>query len=207
MNKTVKKAFVFILAALIVFSLAACSFSSSSTTTVTTSTTDSNGNTTTNTTTTEIGTDGVKTETTTTTTDANGNAINDSAEDTFDEEAWNAFADRLYATYSAGAEGKNKDGDLFFYGFNDDDEKAILAIVSENGTRYFGREGVTSIVDDHVELYSEETDDAVSYVFSEQDENGDFTMTFLGDGDVAEMSLEDPEKVIGDLLSWLRQFV
>lgn len=207
MNRVMnKKLLSLLLAALMVFMLAACEVSSSSTstTTVTTSKTDADGNTTTSTTTTEVGTsvgpDGVTTTNQTTTETTTTGA------DEADDGGWQDLVDRLYATYTAGAEGRNEAGDWFYYGFNDDTDDAILVIISADDQNYSGREGVATFQDDHYVLYSEEMNDETPYVFSEQDENGDFTMTFLGDGDVASMHIVDQDTILQDILARIQEF-
>lgn len=202
-----KRILALLLAVFTAFALAACEFTSSttSTTTVSTSVTDADGNTTTNTTTTEVGAslgkDGLQTtnqttkETTTT-----------PAEKEETDEDWNAFVDHMYATYTGGAEGRNDDGDYFYYAFNDDNDDVILTIVSADGQDLSSREGVLIPRDDHYVLYSEVMDDETPFTFSEQGENGDFTITFLGDGDVAKMHLVDQKTIIEDILARIKEF-
>ncbi len=202
-----RKILCLVLAVMMALLLTACEFSSSSTstTTVTTSSTDSDGNTVTHTTTTETNSDGVTTKTETT--ETTGAAELETQE--FDEEAWGRFVDRLYATYDTGAVGENEAGDHFYYAYSEEEgnSDAILAIVSADGTSYFGREGVTSVQDDHVVLHSDETNDDTAYDFSEVDENGQFTITFVGDGDVALMHLVDQDTVLQGILENLRSFL
>ena len=215
MNMTTKRAFALVLTALMVFSLTACSVSSSSSTTITTSTTDSEGNTTTHTTTTVTDSEGSKTESTTTTTDAEGNIILDEnsadndaeADNGFDEEAWQSFSERLYDTYSDGAEGVCQSGDKVFFGFNEDTNAALLAVISADGNNYSGREGIIQDEDDHTVLVSEDMGDATSFIVSKPDDNGNFTLTFLGDGDVADMQLVNQDTFISDFLAAYREFL
>ena len=216
MNKVlIKRILLLALAALMVLMLAACEVSSSSTstTTISTSVTDAEGNTTTNTTTTEIGasvgTDGVKTTnqttTQTTTTPASGEENSD-AEQSSKADDRQAFIDHMYETYNGGAEGRNKDGDYFYYGFHDETDNAIVVIVTADGQNYFGREGLVMDEDDHYVLHSEVMEDDTPIAFSEQDDNGDFTITFLGDGDVADMKLVDFDTFVNDVLARIEEF-
>ncbi|MCR5138457.1 MAG: hypothetical protein K6C12_15420 [Oscillospiraceae bacterium] len=202
-------------AVLMICLLAGCEVSSSSTTTttVTTSKTDADGNTTTNTVTNEVGvsagTDGISTtnETTTeTTTTAADEAEEAGTED--DEEAWEGLAEHLYDTYTTAAEGTNEAGDMFYYAFNENDgeETALIVIVSADGDSYTGWEGTTSVEDDHVVLYSEGLDEEIPFSFSDVDEEGTFTLTFLGDGDEATMQLIDLDSFVEDLVAARRTF-
>ena len=103
-----------------------------------------------------------------------------------------------------GAKGANADGDIFFYGFNENSDDALLVILSENGERYTGWEGVAELVEDHVVLKTNDTE--VPYIFSDVDEDGRFTMTFLGDNDVAEMQLIDVDDFISELVANRMEF-
>ena len=208
-----KKLLALALAALMIFALAACEVSSSSTstTTVTTSTTDADGNTTTSTTTTEVGasvgSDGItttnETTTETTTTAADGQTVESEG---VDAEGWQQFVDRLYDTYNVGAEGRSAAGDYIYYAYNEDSDDAILTIVSEDEQSLSSREGTIMAEDDHVVLYSEEMNDETPFVLGEKDDEGNFTMTFLGDGDVADMHTVDQDTVLGDILARLQEF-
>lgn len=190
-----------ILAVLMIFMLAGCQVSSSSTTTVTTSKTDSNGVTTTQTTTTEVGTDGTTKQNTTET--VTGPA---EEENTADAAAWDELVERMYATYSEGAEGKNEDGDFFYYAFSEETDDVALVMISADEQHYTGFEGVAQLEDDHIVLVSGESGDEVPYVFSDVDENGSFTMTFLGDGDVVNMQLVDQDTILSDILARIEEF-
>ena len=193
-----KKLLCLALAVFMVFAMAACEVSSSSTSTVTvsTSTTDADGNTTTNTTTTEVGvtagTDGVSTTNQTTT-----ETTTSSAEE--DADAEESLTGRLYERYNSGALGSNEGGDRFFYAFNEDNDDALLVIVTADGSHYEGWEGVVDVVDEHIVLTAEDTE--LPYTFSEVDEDGCFTMNFLGDGDVAEMQLVDFDSFVSELVA------
>ena len=202
MNTKTMKLLALLLAALMTFVLTACEVSSTSTSsvTVTTSKTDADGNTTTSTTTTQVdvssGTDGVKTTTETTTTETSSSeaAVEGEADDEGDEAG---LTEHLYATYSVGAKGSNEAGDIFFYAYNEDNDDALLVIISEDGTQYNGWEGTAEVVDDHVVLYG--TDSEVPYVFGETEDG--FTMTFLNDGDVATMQFVDMDDFVSDLVA------
>ena len=48
--------------------------------------------------------------------------------------------------------------------------------------------------------------DETPYVFSEVDEDGYFTITFLSDGDIAQMQLVDQDTIIADMIACMREF-
>ena len=62
------------------------------------------------------------------------------------------------------------------------------------------------VADDHVVMYDEKAETEIPYVFSDMDEDGTFTMTFLNDGDVATMHLVDDETIVNDIISVLKHF-
>ena len=202
-----------LMAVLMVCLLTGCevSTSSSSTTTVTTSKTDADGNTTTNTVTNEVGvsagTNGVSTtnETTTETTTTSADEAS-GAED--DADSWDELKAHLYDMYTTGAEGTNEDGDMFYYAFNEEDGKdtALIVIVSADGEHYNGWEGTTDVVDDHVVLYSDDEDTEIPFTFSDADDTGTFTLSFLGDGDEATMQFVDWDSFVEDVVAARRSF-
>ena len=198
-----------LLAVVMIFSLAACDVSSTSTSTstITTSVTDADGNTTTNTTTAEVGvtagTDGVS-ATANTTHETSSDPIPEETEAA--DEGSNGLVEHMYALYNIGAEGTNANGDKFFYAFNEDDNSVAAVIIITADGEYWGREGSVKVFDDHAELYSEAMDDTLAYAFSSLDENDCFTMTFLGDNDVAEMQLVDQDTIINDMIACIEMY-
>ena len=199
------KGIALLLTVVMVFALTGCETSSThtSSTTVTTSVTDENGNTTTNTMTSVTDADG--NTTTNTTTESGGSLSGEDAEAS--ESDWDELAERMYSLYDIGAEGTNEAGDTFYYAFSEDEgDMAALIIVSADGMNYWGREGTVEPVEDHVVLRSDSMGDETPYVFSEVDENGYFTITFLSDGDVARMQLVDQDAIIADMIACMREF-
>ena len=185
------KGIALLLAAVMVFALTGCETSSThtSSTTVTTSVTDENGNTT----------------TTNTTTESGGSLSAEDAEAS--ESDWDELAGRMYSLYDIGAEGTNEAGDTFYYAFSEDEgDMAALIIVSADGMNYWGREGAVEPMEDHVVLRSDSMGDETPYVFSEVDEDGYFTITFLSDGDVARMQLVGQDTIIADMIACMREF-
>ena len=205
-NMKTFKCIALLLAVVMAFALTGCETTSSST--VTTSVTDENGITTTNTTTTVTDEDGITTtDTTTTVTDEDGNPITDAAEAEVSEDDWDDAIERMYSLYDIGAEGVNEAGDKFYYAFSEGgSDAAALVIVTADGMNYWGREGTAEFVDDHVVLHSNSMGDDTPYVFSEVDDNNCFTITFLGDGDVAQMQLVDQDTIIADIIACMQQF-
>lgn len=61
-------------------------------------------------------------------------------------------------------------------------------------------------MEDHVVLRSDSMGDETPYVFSEVDEDGYFTITFLSDGDAARMQLVDQDTIIADMIACMREF-
>ena len=189
-----------------VFALTGCETSSThtSSTTVTTSVTGENGNTTTNTMTSVTDAYG-NTTTTNTTTESGGSLSGEDAEAS--ESDWDELAGRMYSLYDIGAEGTNEAGDTFYYAFSEDEgDMAALIIVSADGMNYWGREGAVEPMEDHVVLRSDSMGDETPYVFSEVDEDGYFTITFLSDGDIARMQLVDQDTIIADMIACMREF-
>ena len=185
------KGIALLLAAVMVFALTGCETSSThtSSTTVTTSVTDENGNTT----------------TTNTTTESGGSLSAEDAEAS--ESDWDELAGRMYSLYDIGAESTNEAGDTFYYAFSEDEgDMAALIIVSADGMNYWGREGAVEAMEDHVVLRSDSMGDETPYVFSEVDEDGYFTITFLSDGDVARMQLVGQDTIIADMIACMREF-
>ena len=190
-NRKMFKGIALLLAVVMVFALTGCETSSThtSSTTVTTSVTDADGNTT----------------TTNTTTESGGSLSGEDAEAS--ESDWDELAGRMYSLYDIGAEGTNEAGDTFYYAFSEDEgDMAALIIVSADGMNYWGREGAVEPMEDHVVLRSDFMGDETPYVFSEVDENGYFTITFLSDGDVAQMQLVDQDTIIADMIACMREF-
>ena len=190
-NRKMFKGIALLLAAVMVFALTGCETSSThtSSTTVTTSVTDENGNTT----------------TTNTTTESGGSLSAEDAEAS--ESDWDELAGRMYSLYDIGAEGTNEAGDTFYYAFSEDEgDMAALIIVSADGMNYWGREGAVEPMEDHVVLRSDSMGDETPYVFSEVDEDGYFTITFLSDGDVARMQLVGQDTIIADMIACMREF-
>lgn len=188
-----------LLAAALIFSLGACSVSSSSTstTTITTSTTDADGNTTTNTTTTEMGvtagTDGVSTtHNTTTTTTTETPAPADEAAPTAAD-----YVEALSEKFTDAATGSNDSGDTFYYLWREDgdDVYAALMIVGADDSIY-AREGWIQTEENNVALVDEEMDSVTPFYFDNNDDNGNFDMCFVQDGDVAHMATADTDDVI-----------
>ena len=205
-NRKMFKGIALLLAVVMVFALTGCETSSThtSSTTVTTSVTDENGNTTTNTMTSVTDADG-NTTTTNTTTESGGSLSGEDAEAS--ESDWDELAGRMYSLYDIGAEGTNEAGDTFYYAFSEDEgDMAALIIVSADGMNYWGREGTVEPVEDHVVLRSDSMGDETPYVFSEVDEDGYFTITFLSDGDIAQMQLVDQDTIIADMIACMREF-
>lgn len=205
-NRKIFKGIALLLAAVMVFALTGCETSSThtSSTTVTTSVTDENGNTTTNTMTSVTDADG-NTTTTNTTTESGGSLSGEDAEAS--ESDWDELAGRMYSLYDIGAEGTNEAGDTFYYAFSEDEgDMAALIIVSADGMNYWGREGAVEPMEDNVVLRSDSMGDETPYVFSEVDEDGYFTITFLSDGDIARMQLVDQDTIIADMIACMREF-
>ena len=205
-NRKIFKGIALLLAAVMVFALTGCETSSThtSSTTVTTRVTDENGNTTTNTMTSVTDADG-NTTTTNTTTESGGSLSGEDAEAS--ESDWDELAGRMYSLYDIGAEGTNEAGDTFYYAFSEDEgDMAALIIVSADGMNYWGREGAVEPMEDNVVLRSDSMGDETPYVFSEVDEDGYFTITFLSDGDIARMQLVDQDTIIADMIACMREF-
>lgn len=205
-NRKIFKGIALLLAAVMVFALTGCETSSThtSSTTVTTSVTGENGNTTTNTMTSVTDAYG-NTTTTNTTTESGGSLSGEDAEAS--ESDWDELAGRMYSLYDIGAEGTNEAGDTFYYAFSEDEgDMAALIIVSADGMNYWGREGAVEPMEDHVVLRSDSMGDETPYVFSEVDEDGYFTITFLSDGDIARMQLVDQDTIIADMIACMREF-
>ena len=195
MKKTrMNRLFALTLALLMVFMLAACSASSSSssTTTFSTSKTDENGNTTTNTTTTEVGitvgTDGISTTnqtTTQTTTDAG-----DGEEDPDPEVETAELTDLMYELYNGGAMGTNADGDVFYYAFNDENDNLMLAIMTEDHSSFTKWHGWADVLDDQTILTGYNEDNYIPFDLI-QTEDDVFTLSFIMNGDEADMEVVD----------------
>ena len=215
MKKKTMRLLAAALTVLMVFLLAGCevSSSSSSTTTVTTSTTDENGNTTTNTTTTEVGvsagSDGVTTtnQTTTETTTSSADDAAAEAEEATEADDGSGLKEHLKEGYNKGAKGSNEAGDTFYYAYNDEDgnDAALLIIISADRQNYNGWEGTAETVDDQVVLTSN-NEEEVPFTFSEVDGDGNFTMTFVNDGDVAEMQLVDFDSFVDEVVAARMEF-
>ena len=209
MKKKTMRLLAAALTVLMVFLLAGCevSSSSSSTTTVTTSTTDENGNTTTNTTTTEVGvsagSDGVTTTNQTTTETTTSSADEEAAE----ADDGSGLKEHLKEGYNKGAKGTNEAGDTFYYAYNDEDgnDAALLIIISADRQNYNGWEGTAETVDDQIVLTSN-NEEEVPFTFSEVDGDGNFTMTFVNDGDVAEMQLVDFDSFVDEVVAARMEF-
>ena len=208
MKKTTKL-IALLLTLIMVFMLVGCEVSSSSSSTTSVSTTDADGNTTTTTTTTEVGgsvgTDGVNTTNQTTTTTTTTSA--DEAEEAEEESAGfdpDALREHLVSLYNTGAEGTNEDGDTFYFLCNMEEghNEALLVIVSADREHYNGWEGEALKEDDHVLLSGAEHD----VPFSLEDTDDGFIMTFLNDGDVATMTIEDVDNVIDDVVAARMEF-
>ena len=75
-------------------------------------------------------------------------------------------------------------------------------IVSSDGEHYTGWEGEALREDDHVLLSGAEHD----VPFSIEDTDDGFIMTFLNDGDVATMTIEDVDNVIDDVVAARMEF-
>ena len=217
MKKTFKKGLAaMLMAALMLLALSGCqvSSSSSSTTTVSTSVTDENGNTTTNTTTTETGvtagSDGINTTSSTTrettTTPADDGAQAEPADGQSDPDAVKDFTDRLYATYNMGAEGTTAAGDMIYYAFSDKSDDAIIILISADDQNYEGREGTLKTEDDHMALVSDTMNDETTFKLSETDDQGNFTMTFLGDGEEVPMHMVDQDTILKDIVARAQEF-
>ena len=145
------------------------------------------------------------TTTTNTTTESGGSLSAEDAEAS--ESDWDELAGRMYSLYDIGAEGTNEAGDTFYYAFSEDEgDMAALIIVSADGMNYWGREGAVEPMEDHVVLRSDSMGDETPYVFSEVDEGGYFTITFLSDGDIARMQLVDQDTIIADMIACMREF-
>ena len=98
----------------------------------------------------------------------------------------------------------NEDGDNFYFLFNNQEghNEALLVIVSSDGEHYTGWEGEALREDDHVLLSGAEHD----VPFSIEDTDDGFIMTFLNDGDVATMTIEDVDNVIDDVVAARMEF-
>ena len=60
-------------------------------------------------------------------------------------------------------------------------------------------------MDDQIVLTSN-NEEEVPFTFSEVDDNGNFTMTFVNDGDVAEMQLVDFDSFVDELVAARMEF-
>ena len=109
------------------------------------------------------------------------------------------LAARLHDEYSMATKGTNAAGDVFYYAYNDDVTEAVLVIVSADGTQYNGWEGYLRDVDDHAVIESFDGESEVPFKI-EQTEDNVFTMTFLNDGDVANMEVVDLDSFVKDLV-------
>ena len=204
-----------LLSVIMPLSLAACKSSSTSTSTVTVSVsqTDEDGNTTTKTTTNEVGvtvgTDGISTTHNVTTETTDDTELPSETTDDTELPSEEDLIDWWYETYSAGAIGENADGDRFLLAYNDTDPitEATLTIVMTDGSLYI-REGSVQMEgegdEEHYVLIDENRDAAVPFAFYDSDE-GDFEMFFLGDGDVAVMTVVDQETILGEMSGILEQ--
>lgn len=207
-NTRKNKLLALALAAIMVLMLSACSVSSSSTTTTTVSTsvTDENGNTTTNTTTTEVGasvgTDGVSTtnETTTETT-TTGPDDAAAAEELTPEEEAAELTERMYNLYTGGAKGTNADGDVFYFAWNDEDNR-MLAIKDADHSSFLKWHGYVDELDDGQPVitgYSE--DKYIPYDVQQNEGEETFLLSFPQDGDVATMEIMDFDEFVEDLVN------
>ena len=198
-----KRMFAALLAVIMVFALSACTSSSSSTTTVTTSVTDSEGNTTTttNTTTTESGPDGVTTthETTEETTTAEEAEAAAPEEEASEQPSAEQLAEVWHERYWGGAKGTSKDGDEILFAFDDLNTlmSACLFDITDGGNHLSAYEG---------EVYEDEDglvldNDSGSVIHFTLTDNGDdtLTMTFLGDGDEATLTVVDEDTIVNDM--------
>jgi len=192
------------------------SSSSSSTTTVSTSVTDENGNTTTNTTTTETGvtagSDGINTtssttkETTTTPADQAQPADNQQSAGADSADAEKEYAESLRSTYNQGAEGTCDSGEKVYYAFNDGTSDVYMVIISADGQNFTGRAGTLYSDDEKLVIQSEQMGDEIDFKASEVDEQGNFTLTFLNDGDVAQMHMVDQDTIVKDMVALAQEF-
>ena len=222
MKKMFKKGLAaMLMAALMLAALSGCQVSSSSstTTTVSTSVTDENGNTTTNTTTTETGvtagSDGINTTSTTTkettTTPADDGAQAQPAADqqsagADSADAGKEYADSLRDTYNQGAEGTCDSGEKVYYAFNDGTSDVYMVIISADGQNFTGRAGTLYSDDEKLVIQSEQMGDEIEFTASDVDEQGNFSITFLGDGDVAQMHLVDQDTIVTDMVALAQEF-
>ena len=219
MKKTFKKGLAaMLMAALMLVALSGCqvSSSSSSTTTVSTSVTDENGNTTTNTTTTETGvtagSDGINTtssttrETTTTPADQAQPADNQPSAGADSADAEKEYAESLRSTYNQGAEGTCDSGEKVYYAFNDGTSDVYMVIISADGQNFSGRAGTLYSDDEKLVIQSEQMGDEIDFKASEVDEQGNFTLTFLNDGDVAQMHMVDQDTIVKDMVALAQEF-
>ena len=88
----------------------------------------------------------------------------------------------------------------------DGKDTALIVIVSADGEHYNGWEGTTDVVDDHVVLYSDDEDAEIPFTFSDADDTGTFTLSFLGDGDEAAMQFVDWDSFVEDVVAARRSF-
>lgn len=200
-----KKIFVLFLAAVMLFSLSACGVSSSTTTTTTfsTSKTDSDGNTTTKTVTNEMGvsagTDGIHTTNETTTNKSTTPPSGSMAEMFPPKEEW-------YDLYTAGGEGENEDGDMFYFAYNDPDDvtEAILLIVFSDGGVFVRNGEVTwNEEDECYELYDADVDTSVPFVFLEHEDDNVFGIRFLANDVEVFFDMVDQDTIINDIYGTL----
>ena len=113
--------------------------------------------------------------------------------------------DDLLSKYNAGAEGKNPNGDYFYFLYSKDEgNDALLVTISADREHYDGWEGMIVEEGDHVTLLGGETE--VPFYLEYADVDGVFNMTFVNDGDVATMHFVDCATVVDDVVASRLEF-
>ena len=129
------------------------------------------------------------------------------AEEATEADDGSGLKEHLKEGYNKGAKGSNEAGDTFYYAYNDEDgnDAALLIIISADRQNYNGWEGTAETVDDQIVLTSN-NEEEVPFTFSEVDGDGNFTMTFVNDGDVAEMQLVDFDSFVDEVVAARMEF-
>ena len=81
-----------------------------------------------------------------------------------------------------------------------------MVIISADGQNFTGRAGTLYSDDEKLVIQSEQMGDEIDFKASEVDEQGNFTLTFLNDGDVAQMHMVDQDTIVKDMVALAQEF-